>query len=303
MLDGQSAFDAQDQGQEREGTIMGGTPGQAWSWVQGAWVEGNPPIVGPLSHALWLASAVFDGARAFQGVAPDLDLHCARSIRSAIAMGLAPMVTAGEIEELCWDGIRRFPKDAELYIRPMFYAEEGFVSPDPASTRFVLSVYEDPLPKPTGFAACVSTRRRPLPSMAPTEAKAACLYPNAGLALVEARKRGFQSAIMLDAIGNVAEFATANLFIAKDGVARTPVPNGCFLNGITRQRIIALLRADGVTVEEVTLTPDDVLSADEVFSTGNHSKCVPVTKVEHREFAPGPIFARARALYWEYAFR
>ena len=139
--------------------------------------------------------------------------------------------------------------------------------------------------------------------MAPTEAKAACLYPNAGLALVEARKRGFQSAIMLDAIGNVAEFATANLFIAKDGVARTPVPNGCFLNGITRQRVIGLLRADGVTVEECTLTPDDVLSADEVFSTGNHSKCVPVTKVEHREFAPGPVFARARALYWEYAFR
>jgi branched-chain amino acid aminotransferase len=101
----------------------------------------------------------------------------------------------------------------------------------------------------------------------------------------------------------VAEFATANLFIAKDGVARTPVPNGCFLNGITRQRVIALLRADGVTVEEVTLTPDDVLNADEVFSTGNHSKCVPVTKVENREFAPGPVFARARALYWEYAFR
>ena len=282
---------------------MGGMAGQAWSWIQGEWVEGNPPIVGPLSHTLWLSSTVFDGARAFQGVAPDLDLHCARAIRSAQVLGLEPMVTAGEIEELCWDGIRRFPKNAELYIRPTFYADDGFVAPAPESTRFVLSIYEDPLPPPTGFAACISTRRRPTPTMAPTEAKAACLYPNAGLALTEARKRGFQNAIMLDAIGNVAEFATSNIFIAKDGVVRTPVPNGCFLNGITRQRVIALLRNDGVTVEECTLTPRDVLEADEVFSTGNHAKCVPVTKVEDRSFAAGPIFQRARALYWEYAFR
>ena len=78
---------------------MGGMAGQAWSWIQGEWVEGNPPIVGPLSHTLWLSSTVFDGARAFQGVAPDLDLHCARAIRSAQVMGLEPMVTAGEIEE------------------------------------------------------------------------------------------------------------------------------------------------------------------------------------------------------------
>ena len=77
--------------------------------MQGEGMEGNPPIVGPLSHTLWLSSTVFDGARAFQGVAPDLDLHCARAIRSAQVMGLEPMVTAGEIEELCWDGIRRFP--------------------------------------------------------------------------------------------------------------------------------------------------------------------------------------------------
>ena len=124
-----------------------------------------------------------------------------------------------------------------------------------------------------------------------------------GMALTEARKRGFQNAIMLDVIGNVAEFATSNIFIAKDGVVRTPVPNGCFLNGITRQRVIALLRNDGVTVEECTLTPKDLFEADEVFSTGNHAKCVPVTKVEDRSFAAGPIFQRARALYWEYAFR
>lgn len=280
---------------------MGSTNGRALSYIHGEWVEGNPGIVGPMSHALWLASCVFDGARAFEGVAPDLDLHCARTIRSAHAMGLAPMVTAGEIEELCWDGIRRFPKDAALYIRPMFYAESGFVAPDPLSTQFVLSVYEAPMPAATGFTACLSSRRRPAPAMAPTDAKAACLYPNAGLALAEARKRGFDNAILLDPIGNVAEFATANLFIAKDGVVHTPAPNGTFLNGITRQRVIGLLRNAGVEVQERAVTWDEVMDADEVFSTGNWAKVVPVTRVESRDLQPGPIAKAARGLYWEYA--
>ncbi|HYG89518.1 MAG TPA: branched-chain amino acid aminotransferase [Azospirillum sp.] len=273
----------------------------ALTYVKGEWLEGNPALIGPMSHAMWLASLVFDGARAFEGVAPDLDQHCARSVRSAHAMGLAPMLTAGEIEELCWDGIRRFPKETALYIRPMFWAESGFVAPDPDSTQFALSIYEAPMPPASGFTACLSTRRRPTPASAPTEAKAACLYPNAGLALKEAGQRGFDNAIMLDPIGNVAEFATANLFIAKDGVVHTPIPNGTFLNGITRQRVIGLLREAGVTVVERTLTFPEVLTADEVFSTGNYAKVVPVIRVEDRDFRPGPFGQQARALYWEFA--
>lgn len=273
----------------------------AYTYVKGAWLEGNPPLIGPMSHAMWLASLVFDGARAFEGVAPDLGLHCARSVRSALVMGLRPMLTAGEIEELCWDGIRCFPKEAELYIRPMFWAESGFVAADPDSTQFALTIHEAPMPPASGFSACLSTRRRPTPASAPTEAKAACLYPNAGLALNEARGRGFDNAIMLDPIGNVAEFATANLFIAKDGVVHTPVPNGTFLNGITRQRVIGLLREAGITVHERTLTFAEVMEADEVFSTGNYSKVVPVTRVEDRDLQPGPFGQQARALYWEFA--
>lgn len=273
----------------------------ALTYVKGEWLEGNPGLIGPMSHAMWLASLVFDGARAFEGVAPDLGLHCARSVRSALAMGLAPMLTAGEIEELCWDGIGRFPKDMALYIRPMFWAEDGFVAPDPASTQFALTINDSPMPPASGFTACLSTRRRPTPASAPTEAKAACLYPNAGLALKEAQERGFDNAIMLDPIGNVAEFATANLFIAKDGAAHTPVPNGTFLNGITRQRVIGLLRDAGIPVYERTLTFQEVLEADEVFSTGNYSKVVPVTRVEGRDLPAGPVAARARALYWEFA--
>ncbi|MGY3106750.1 branched-subunit amino acid aminotransferase/4-amino-4-deoxychorismate lyase [Bradyrhizobium sp. LM6.9] len=106
---------------------------------------------------------------------------------------------------------------------------------------------------------------------------------------------------MLDMLGNVAEFGNSNVFMARDGVVCTPVPNGTFLNGITRQRVISLLRADGVTVVEKTLRYADFLSADEIFSTGNFAKVAPVIRIDDRELKPGPLYARARKLYWDFA--
>ncbi len=128
--------------------------GKAITWIEGEWVAGNPPILGPMTHAMWMASVVFDGARAFRRLAPDLDRHCERTVRSALVMGLAPPVTAEEIETLAWQGIERFGPDAELYIRPMMYSEEGFVVAVPESTKFVLSVFESPLPDTKGSEVC-----------------------------------------------------------------------------------------------------------------------------------------------------
>jgi branched-chain amino acid aminotransferase len=135
----------------------------------------------------------------------------------------------------------------------------------------------------------------------PTNAKAGCLYPNNARCVLEARARGFDNAIVLDMLGNVAEAGTSNLFLAKDGIVRTPAPNGSFLDGITRQRTIKLLREAGVTVEETTLRVTDFMDADEIFSTGNYSKVVPVTRIENRELQPGPLMHKARKLYWDWA--
>ncbi|HRQ83206.1 MAG TPA: branched-chain amino acid aminotransferase [Azospirillaceae bacterium] len=270
-------------------------------YIDGRWESGNPPVVGPMTHGLWMASTVFDGARAFEDVTPDLDLHCARVTRSALAMGLNPTLDAAEIEKICREGVAQFPKGAELYIRPVFYAETGFVAPDPDSTKFICSLFVLPMPPATGFSAALSSRRRPSPEMAPTLAKASCLYPNAAQALTEARGRGFDNALLLDPLGNIAEFATANIFIVKDGAALTPSPNGTFLDGITRRRVIGLLRGAGVEVVEKALTWADVLAADEVFSTGNYGKVMPATRMEDREYPVGPVASKARALYWDFA--
>ena len=192
-------------------------------------------------------------------------------------------------------------KGTALYVRPMFYAMRGFVVPESASTEFALAVYASPMPEPKGMACCFSSYRRPARDAAPTDAKAGCLYPNMQRALVEASRRGFDNAITFDAAANVAELATANLWIVKDGVAMTPVCNGTFLNGITRQRVLQLLREDGLEAIETTLTRQDVVDADEVFSTGNYGKVLPITRVEERHYQAGRIYQKARDLYFEFA--
>ena len=273
----------------------------SWTYIDGTWHEGNPPILGPMHLATWLGALVFDGARAFDGTAPDLDLHSERTVRSAEALGMKAIVPAEEIIQLSWDGIKKFPKGAELYIRPMFYAEGGWIYPDPETTRFCLSVYDAPLPPATGFSAGMVPFRRPAPDQAPTDAKAGCLYPNAGRALKWANQHGFDNGVVTDPIGNVAEFCTANLFMVRDGVVITPAPNGTFLNGITRQRVMDLLRRDGMAVEERAFQPVELETADEIFSTGNHGKVMPVNRFGERNLQPGPVFNRARSLYWDFA--
>jgi len=277
---------------------------KTWTFHEGDWHEGNLPIMGVRDHATWLCSSVFDGARTFEGVSPDLDLHCERVNASAETMHLTPVVSAKKWLELAHDGIKRFDKEAALYIRPMYWAERSgtlLVAPDPQSTKWCLSVYEAPMRKPEGFSITLSPYRKPSLECMPVNAKAGCLYPNNARALIESHARGFGNCVVLDLLGNVAELATANIFIGKDGVVFTPTPNGTFLNFITRQRVIKLLRDAGVSVVETTLNYRDIQTADEVFSSGNYSKVMPVNRIEDRSLQPGPLYRKARELYWDYA--
>jgi branched-chain amino acid aminotransferase len=277
---------------------------KTWTFFEGDWHEGNVPIMGPRTHAAWLCSMVFDGARAFEGVTPDLDLHCARVNDSATKLYLKPLVSTEEWSALTHEGIAKFDKNAALYIRPMYWAEkEGpwVQSQDPESTRWCLSIYEAPLRQPKGFSVTRSPFRRPTQETMPVDAKAGCLYPNNARCLFEAQARKFDNAIVCDALGNVAELATSNIFMAKNGVVFTPIPNGTFLSGITRRRVIGLLRESGVSVVEQVLTYQDFQEADEIFSTGNYSKVTPVTRIDERALLFGPLYGKARQLYWEFA--
>ena len=272
------------------------------TYFNGQWSEGNTPLFGAMDHSVWLGSSVFDGARSIRGLVPDLRLHLERVIKSAERLGLVCPHTVDEMFALCREGIRKFPTDAELYIRPLVFGTDGLLIPVAEKSAFALTLFDAAMPPFTGFSACLSELRRPDPLVAPTDAKASCLYPNSTKALREAKARGFDNAVVCDGEGRVAEFATANIFlVTAAGKVVTPVPNGTFLSGITRARVIGLLAKEGIVVEERTVMPDELDTAREIFNTGNFGKVTPCIRYESRALAVGSIATLARDRYFAFA--
>jgi len=276
------------------------------TYFNGTWHDADIAVMNAADHGMWLGSNVFDGARLAHGLTPDLDKHCARVNASARALMVTPSVTPEEMVEIVHDGLKMFPKDAAVYIRPMYWAIDGgmaaIVPKDDSRTGFAISLEEIPMAAPDASATLTRTRfRRPVLEDAVVNAKAACLYPNNARMLAEARDKGFTNALVADALGNVAEAATANVFAVKDGEVFTPVPNGTFLSGITRARHISNLRADGVTVHETVMSFDDFHDADEIFLSGNMMKVTPITAFDDTSYQVGPLTRRVRDMYWDWA--
>ncbi len=275
------------------------------TYFNGAWHDGDLPVMKAADHGSWLGSTVFDGARFFDGLAPDLAAHCARINRSAEAMMITPTVSQQDMLDIIREGLARVPQGQASYIRPMYWAINGdplWIVPEASATGFCICLEDIAMASPDATATLTTSRfRRPVLEDSVVNAKAGCLYPNNARMLAEARAKGFSNALVTDALGNVAETATANIFMVRDGEVFTPVPNGTFLAGITRARHIANLRADGVTVREAVLSFADFRTASEVFMTGNMSKITPVTEFDGTHYQFGPIARRARQLYWDWA--
>ncbi|MDU8944564.1 branched-chain amino acid aminotransferase [Ovoidimarina sediminis] len=275
------------------------------TYFEGRWHDGDVPIMRAADHGSWLGTTVFDGARYFDGVAPDLRAHCARVNASATALMITPTVTVDEMVAIAREGLKLYPKDAAVYIRPMYWAIDGDLTaivPDDGKTGFALCLEEIPLADPGATVRLGTTRfRRPILESAVVNAKAGCLYPNNARMLIEVRAKGFQNALVADAMGNVAESATANVFMVRDGEILTPIANGTFLAGITRARHMTNFAAVGTPVREAILTFDDFREADEVFLSGNMNKVTPVTEFDGTQYQAGPVARRAREMYWDWA--
>ena len=191
------------------------------TYFEGQWHDGDAPIMRAADHGSWLGSSVFDGARYFEGMAPDLAAHCERVNRSAEALMLTPNVATEQMVEIVKEGLESYGPDAAVYIRPMYWGIDGdatAIVPQEDSTGFAICLEEIPMAAETASATLTSTRfRRPILESAVVNAKAGCLYPNNARMLKEARSKGFSNALVTDAMGHVAETATANIFMVRDG--------------------------------------------------------------------------------------
>jgi branched-chain amino acid aminotransferase len=275
------------------------------TYFEGRWHDGNVAIMHAADHGAWLGSGVFDGARSVNGLTPDLAAHCERVNRSAEAMMLTPTVSTDDMVEIVLDGLTAYAPDAAVYIRPMYWGIDGDASaivPLSDTTGFAICLELIPLAPPTASIALTRTQFcRPTLDNAVLNAKAGCLYPNNARMLAEARRKGFGNALVADSMGNVAETATANIFMAKDGEVFTPIANGTFLAGITRARHITNLSNDGIKVHETVLSFDDFHTADEVFMSGNMHKVTAISAFDDTHFQLGPITRKVREMYWDWA--
>jgi branched-chain amino acid aminotransferase len=275
------------------------------TYFEGSWHDGDISVMRASDHGAWLGSTVFDGARYFNGRAPDLRAHCARVNRSAEALMIRPTIDTEQMVEIVRLGLKRYGPEDAVYIRPMYWAIHGDITaivPQSEETGFAVALEQIPMASAESTATLGRTRfRRPVLDDNVVNAKAGCLYPNNARMLAEVRSRGFSNALVADATGNVAETATANVFMVKDGEVFTPIANGTFLSGITRARHMANMRTDGIVCHETVLTFDDFLSADEVFMTGNMSKITPVVSFEDRRYQVGPVARKLRDMYWDWA--
>ncbi|MFG6564657.1 branched-chain amino acid aminotransferase [Sulfitobacter sp. 1A13421] len=279
------------------------------TYFNGAWHDGDLPTIRAADHGAWLGTTVFDGARLFDGLAPDLEAHCARINRSARALMITPTVETEDMIEMCREGLKSYSRDQAVYIRPMYWAlagDELGIVPREGATGFAISLEAIPMAPPEAATTLTRTRfRRPVLEDNVVNAKAGCLYPNNARMMVEARAKGFGNALVADAMGNVAESASANVFMVKDGEVFTPIPNGTFLAGITRARHMSNMREAGMKVHETVLSFDDFHAADEVFLSGNMMKVTPVSAFDDTQYSTGdnqnPVTRRVREMYWDWA--
>ena len=259
------------------------------------------------AHALHYGSGVFEGIRCYETAAGPavfrLRDHLQRLHDSAGILSLDIPYSVDELAEATRELVR-VNGLVSCYIRPIAFHGYGGLSVAPtgnavdtAILSFAWGAYLGDGSLENGITAAISSWRRVGPNVIPHAAKATGVYLNSMLATMEARRAGYEEAILLDAAGNVADGPGENLFVVKDGVVRTPALAGSILPGVTRDSVVAIARSLAYAVEEATLIRTDLYLADEVFMTGTAAEVTPVRAVDDVELGVGPITRELQEVY------
>jgi len=263
-------------------------------WYDGKLVPWKDAKTHVLTHGLHYGSCVFEGQRNYGGTIYKLKEHTARLFNSAGILGMTIPFTQDQINQACIEtceanGIK------DGYLRPVVFRGSEMMAVSAQNTTIHVAIatwpwpsYFSPEEKLKGIRLDFAQYRRPAPDTAPTQAKAAGLYMICTVSKHAAEAKGYADAMMLDYRGYVAEATGANIFFVKDGVVHTPIPD-CFLNGLTRQSVIAIARARGITVIERHIQPEEMADFSECFLTGSAAEVTPVSEIGSYRFKPGAL--------------
>ncbi len=271
-------------------------------WVNGKLISWDQATVHVLSHGFSRASAIFDVFGIHPGpsgpVAFRMDKHLERLFNSAKLLGMEMAYTKDEIAKAVAEVVKANRIKRGLVKIMAYYGEEALISLV-LDSKLDLAICAVPatddlgLDKADPIDICFSKWKKIHPDTVPVEAKACSNYLNGMLARRDAMKRGFDVGILLTTDGYVAEGSIESIFMVKDGVLKTPAL-GNILSSITRTSIIEAARAIGIDTLEKQITPEELMNADEIFTSHTGIKVLPVKRIEERKLdeVPGPITGR-----------
>jgi branched-chain amino acid aminotransferase len=267
---------------QREGTI----------WMDGKFIPWGDAKVHVLTHGLHYGSSVFEGERAYGGKIFKSREHSIRLHKSAEIMDMVIPFSLDELDAAKAEVVAR-SGGGDQYVRPVAWrgSEMMAVSAQASTIHVAIATWAwpsmfDPETKMKGIKLDIAEYRRPDPMCAPVHAKAAGLYMICTISKHKAEKKGYADAMMLDWQGRVAECTGANIFFIKDSAIHTPIAD-CFLNGLTRQTVIALAKAQGMEVIETRIMPEDLTTFNECFIVGSAAEVTPVAEIGPYTFKPG----------------
>jgi len=263
-------------------------------WMDGNLIEWRSAKVHVLTHAMHYASAVFEGERAYGGRIFKSEAHSQRLLDSGTAMDMPIPYTVEQIEKAKADTMRANGlKDA--YVRVLAWRGSGpdmGVAAARNPVRMAVATWEWGAyygdAKMKGAKLDISKWKRPSPETIPCHAKASGLYMICTMSKHAAEAKGCSDSLMMDYRGYVAEATGANVFFVKDGAVHTPKPD-CFLNGITRQTVIGLIRDKGIEVVERHILPDEMESFEQCWLTGTAAEVTPVGSIGPYNFEVGAL--------------
>ena len=269
---------------QREGVI----------WMDGKLVPWADAKLHVLSHGLHYASCVFEGERAYGGKIFKSTEHSVRFRKSAELLDFEIPYSVEQLDAAKAMVVQQNGFDS-CYVRPVAWrgSEMMAVSAQNATIHVAICAWDwpsmfDVAAKMKGIRLDIADYRRPDPMTAPCDSKAAGLYMICTISKHRAERKGYADAMMLDWQGRVAECTGANIFFTKDGAIHTPIAD-CFLNGITRQTVIALARSQGIEVHERRIMPDELSTFNECFICGTGAEVTPVSEVGPYKFTPGNL--------------
>ena len=261
-------------------------------WIDGDFVEWRNANVHILTHALHYGSAVFEGERAYNGKIFKSRQHSQRLIESGNLIDVQVPYTIDEIE-LAKNALLEKSKLKEAYIRAICWrgsGEDMGVASQKNKVRMAIATWEWGAyygdAKFKGAKLDISKWKRPSPETIPSFAKAAGLYMICSMSKHAAEAKGCSDSLMMDYRGYVAEATGANVFFLRDGKVHTPLPD-CFLNGITRQTIIGLVKKMGIEVHERHIEMSELESFEQCWLTGTAAEVTPVGNIGEYSFEVG----------------